>query len=44
MLRKSEGRGSAARLARAHKYVFESIQCHFSFFSLSPRKGIGHRF
>ena len=44
MLRKSEGRGSAARLTRARKYIFESIQCHFSSFSLSPGKGIGHRF
>ena len=44
MLRKSEGRGSAARLTRARKYIFESILCHFSFFPLSPGKGIGHRF
>ena len=44
MLRKSEDRSYAARLTRARKYIFESIQCHFSSFSLSPRKGMGHRF
>ncbi len=27
----------------ARKYIFESIQCLFSSFSLSPRKGMGHR-
>ena len=29
---------------RVGKYVFESIRCHYSSFSLSPRKGMGHRF